>query len=109
MYVSITGLKPKSVLQAPRFWWHAIRSMRQAQVAPGNLSVEARTIAGTHHTMSLWQDRAAMRAYLGAGAHREAMRASRGIGTGAIHGYESEAAPDWADVPALLSAHGRVI
>ena len=96
MYVSITGLKPKSPLQVPRFWWHAIRSMQQAQRAPGNLSVEARTIAGTHHTMSLWQDRAAM-------------RASRSIGTGAVHGYESDAAPAWAELPALLRAHGRII
>ncbi|MEG3174928.1 hypothetical protein U1872_01700 [Sphingomonas sp. RB3P16] len=109
MYVSITGLKPKSLFQVPRFWWHAIRSMQQAQRAPGNLSVEARTIDGTHHTMSLWEDRAAMRAYLAAGAHLDAMRASRSIGTGAVHGYESDAAPDWADLPALLTAHGRII
>ena len=45
MYISITGLKPKGALQVPRFWWHAIRSMRQAQRAAGNISVEARTIA----------------------------------------------------------------
>ena len=109
MYVSITGLRPKSLFQAPRFWWHALRSMQQAQRAPGNLSVAARTIAGTHHTMSLWSDRAAMRAYLGAGAHRDAMRASRSIGAGAVYGYESEVAPDWADVPTLLRTHGRII
>lgn len=109
MYVSITGLKPKGVLQVPRFWWHAIRSMQQAQRAPGNLSVEARTIAGTHHTLSLWKDRAAMRAYLAAGAHRDAMRASRSIGSGAVHGYESETAPTWDDLPALLRQHGRII
>lgn len=109
MYVSLTGLKPKTILHAPRFWWHAIRSMQQAQRAPGNLSVAARTIDGTHHTLSLWSDRAAMRAYLGAGAHRAAMRASRSIGTGAVYGYEGDAAPDWADVPALLRAHGRII
>lgn len=109
MYVSITGLKPKSLFQVPRFWWHAIRSMQQAQRAPGNLSVEARTIAGTHHTLSLWEDRAAMRAYLAAGPHLGAMRASRSIGTGAVHSYESDAAPAWADLPALLQAHGRII
>ncbi|MGY2735916.1 hypothetical protein [Sphingomonas sp. UYP23] len=109
MYVSITGLKPKNLFQVPRFWWHAIRSMQQAQRAAGNLSVEARTIDGTHHTMSLWQDRAAMRAYLAAGAHLDAMRPSRSIGTGAVYGYESDAAPTWADLPALLRQNGRII
>ncbi|MES2097340.1 MAG: hypothetical protein V4459_11345 [Pseudomonadota bacterium] len=83
--------------------------MRQAQRAPGNLSVDVRTIAGTHHTLSLWENRAAMRAYLGAGAHRRAMRASRSIGRGAVYGYESDAAPAWSELPDLLRRHGRAI
>jgi heme-degrading monooxygenase HmoA len=109
MYISITGLKPKGPLQVPRFWWHAIRSMRQAQRAAGNISVEARTIDGTHHTLTLWVDRAAMRAYLSQGAHRGAMRASRSIGTGTVFGYEDDTAPAWSEVPALLRDRGRVI
>lgn len=109
MYISITGLKPRGLLEVPRFWWHAIRSMQQAQRAPGNVSVTVRTIDGTHHTVTLWTDRAAMRAYLGQGAHRAAMRASRSIGTGAVYGYEGDIAPDWADVPALLRERGRPI
>jgi quinol monooxygenase YgiN len=109
MYVSITGLKPKSLLQAPRFWWHAIRAMQQARHAAGNLSVDARTIDGTHHTLSLWIDRAAMQAYLGAGAHKAAMRISRRLGNGTVYGYDSAVAPDWAAVPELLQQNGRKI
>jgi hypothetical protein len=40
-YVSITGLELKSVLHAPAFWWHAIRSMGQVQSAPRLISAGA--------------------------------------------------------------------
>jgi len=61
--VSITGLRLKSMLQGPVFWWHAIWSMGQARAAPGNISAGARTINGIHHTLTVWDSEAAMRSY----------------------------------------------
>lgn len=50
-----------------------------------------------------------MRAFLVAGAHRKAMRASRSIGTGRTYGYLAEQAPDWDTALALWQSHGKDI
>lgn len=99
-YVSITGFRTRSALHAPAFWLHAFRSMAQARAAEGCLSAEARSIEGVHHTVTFWRDEAAMRAFLGAGAHGRAMRAFRALGGGATLGYAADSAPDWAEARA---------
>ncbi len=95
VYVSITGLRLKGRRHMLRFWWHAIRSMNQARRAPGNLMAETRTIQGFHHTLSVWSDERAMRAFLVAGAHRDAMKAFRAIATGRTLGFTTDQSPDW--------------
>ena len=109
VYVSITGLTLKGRRHAPRFWWHAIRSMRQARRAAGNLRVDARTIGGVHHTLSVWTDEPAMRAYLVAGAHLQAMRAFRSLATGSTLGFRTTRVPDWEAVGALWAAEAKAI
>ncbi|OQW54908.1 MAG: hypothetical protein A4S14_14755 [Proteobacteria bacterium SG_bin9] len=106
MYVSITGLRLKSVRQMPRFWWYAIRAMRQAKRAPGNILAETRTIDGVHHTLSVWENEAAMRRYLVSGAHREAMRVFPEIASGSTLGYEADTPPDWNQVHDIWLARG---
>jgi hypothetical protein len=107
VYVSITGLKLKSLIHAPAFWWHAIRSMRQAQASPGLIRAEARQINGIHHTLTVWETEAAMRAYLITGAHLAAMKAFHGIATGRTVGFLTETAPDWDDVPEIWAHRGK--
>lgn len=109
VYVSITGLRVKRGLAFVRFWWLAILSMAQANKARGNLHTAARSINGVNHTLTIWTDEAAMRAFLVAGAHRKAMRASRSIGTGRTYGYLAEQAPDWDTALALWQSHGKDI
>jgi hypothetical protein len=109
VYVSITGLKLKSLVHAPAFWWHAIRSMRQAQSAPGLISAEARLIKGIHHTLTVWETEAAMRAYLISGAHLAAMKAFHGIATGRTVGFLTEAAPDWEAVHEIWEHRGNAV
>ena len=109
MYISITGLKLNGPLSVPRFWWHALRSMAQAQRAAGNISAEAKQINGIHHTLTVWTDKAAMRVYLVAGAHGEAMKAFRSVATGAVLGYEAEAAPAWSEVHDIWRTRGRQV
>ena len=108
-YISITGLRVKSIFHAPRFWWHALRSMAQAKTAPGNISVDTRTINGVHHTMSVWQSRDAMRTYLTKGAHLAAMKSFRAIGSGKILGFEANEAPPWSEVHDLWIKEGREV
>jgi len=106
-YISITGLRLNGPLATARFWWHARRSMSQARAAPGNVCTEARAIGGVQHTLTVWTDEAAMRAYLVSGAHLQAMRAFRNIATGKTIGYISLAVPNWAEARAIWEEHGR--
>lgn len=109
VYVSITGLSLKGPWHMPMFWWHAFRSMTQAQRAPGNLSATARTIDGVHHTLSVWQDQAAMRAFLAAGAHGQAMAAFRGMATGRTIGFAAQTAPDWEQAHRIWLERAREV
>ncbi|MEN9895173.1 MAG: hypothetical protein RIR97_1025 [Pseudomonadota bacterium] len=109
VYVSITGLKLNRFFHSPRFWWLAIRSMRQALAAPGNISASAQTINGIHHTLTVWTDEAAMRAYLVQGAHLQALKAFRSIATGKTIGYMADKAPDWSEVHQIWLEKGKVV
>ncbi|WFR96156.1 hypothetical protein [Rhizobium tumorigenes] len=109
VYVSITGLQIKARRHLPRFWWHAIPSMLQAQKAEGNISTAARQIDGVHHTLTVWKDEAAMRRYLVAGAHLKAMRAFGSIATGKTLGFYADRVPDWQEVHALWQTKGKTV
>jgi hypothetical protein len=107
VYISITGLKLKSVLSAPKFWLHAIPSMVQAQSAQGNLKAEAQTINHVHHTLTVWISDEAMRAYLYSGAHAKAIKAFGSIATGKTFGYWSTHIPSWNEVHSLWLLQGK--
>ena len=109
VYVSITGLRLKSMRHAPRFWWHAVRSMQQAKRAPGNILAETRTIGGVHHTLSVWESEAAMRRYLGAGAHLQAMRVFAYVASGSTLGYATDDPPDWSRVHDIWRERGVAV
>jgi quinol monooxygenase YgiN len=107
VYVSITGLQVRRVWHIPTFWLHAIKSMVQARNAPGNISADTRTINGVHHTLSVWTDRQAMRAYLTTGPHLAAMRLFPRIATGKVVGYQTDRIPDWSEIHSIWRDHGR--
>jgi len=106
VYVSITGLKISRRRHIPAFWWHAIRSMIQAKSSPGNISADARKINGVHHTVSVWTDEDAMRAFLTTGNHLKAMKDFSRIATGKTFGYHTEKTPNWDEVPKIWSERG---
>ncbi len=107
VYVSITGLELKRKRHALRFFWHALRSMRQATRARGNLKAEAKTINGVHHTLTVWESEADMRRFLYRGAHRAAISAFPHIATGKTFGYAASEVPDWDEVHRLWRERGR--
>lgn len=107
MYVSITGLKLNRLWHIPLFWHHAIASMSDARAAPGNLSAQARTINGVHHTLSTWDSRADMLAFLRSKRHAAAMRRFDGIATGRVCGFEAQDHPTWSHALARYHADGR--
>lgn len=101
VYVSITGLRLKAPWHAPRFWYHATRSMAAAKSAKGCRHASARTIGGVHHTLTVWDDRNAMRKFLLGDAHRAAMRVFPKVGTGKTFGYQTEIVPNWSKARAI--------
>ncbi len=109
VYVSITGLRLKGPHHMPRFMVHAFRAMNQAQRAPGNLRAETRSINGVHHTLSVWENEAAMRTYLTAGAHLRAMKAFPAMATGKVVGFSTDRVPDWTEVHELWRTKGREV
>lgn len=109
VYVSITGLELKRVWHAPVFWRHALASMSQAQQADGCLRADAQSINGVHHTLSVWQSREKMLAYMRAGAHLKAMQTFDKIATGKVLGFETDTPPNWSEVHDLWVKRGRTV
>jgi len=108
MYVSITGLKPKGFIGYIKFWTLAIPSFRQAQTAKGNLHCAVKKIKGYQCTLTAWESRDAMLAFMRVGAHLKAMKAFSKIATGKTYGYESETLPDWEAAFTILQQEGKV-
>ena len=107
VYVSITGLKLRRPWHIFSFYLHATLSFRQARRAAGNLRSEARSIHGVHHTLTVWKSEAAMRAFLGTGAHARALKAFARMATGATFGFETDRVPSWDEIPRLWRERGR--
>jgi quinol monooxygenase YgiN len=106
VYVSITGLRLKAPWHAPRFWWHAIRSMVEARQAQGNISAETRSIQGVHHTISVWRSAADMKRYLAQPSHLAAMKVFHAIAAGSTFGYWTPSPPDWAETRRIWAEKG---
>lgn len=107
MHISITGLKPKGFLGLLKFWRLAIPSFAQAKTAPGNLFCETRRVKGYQCTLTAWENKDLMRAFMKNGVHLQAMKAFHKIATGRTYGYESEVIPNWNEAFELLQEKGK--
>ncbi len=110
VYVSITGLKINAGLFAfLTFWRHSIPSKFQAHRSPGLLFLEVKACNGFQHTLSVWEDKQAMRQYIGRGAHLLAMRAFKKIATGRTYGYEATNIPNWEEALMLWHNNAKTV
>ena len=107
MHISITGLKPKGILSYIKFWMLAIPTFRQAQTAAGNKHHSVKNIQGYQCTLTAWENKDAMLAFMRSGPHLKAMKAFHKIATGRTSGYESETIPSWEEAYKLLEEKGR--
>lgn len=107
MHISITGLKPKGILSYIKFWMLAIPTFRQAQTAAGNKHHSVKNIQGYQCTLTAWENKDAMLAFMRSGPHLKAMKAFHKIATGRTYGYESETIPSWEEAYKLLEEKGR--
>ena len=95
MYVSITGLKAKSLSGWLQFWILTIPAFKAGQEATGNVLCKAKGRNGWQHTLTVWKTKEDMLAYKRSAKHVKAMRIFSQIADGKVHGYESECIPSW--------------
>lgn len=107
MHISITGLKPKGIWGYIKFWSLAIPSFGEAKSAKGNLYSTVKKIDGYQCTLSAWESREAMLAFMKNGIHLKAMKAFHSIATGRTYGYESDTIPNWEEAYELLATKGK--
>lgn len=108
MYVSITGLKPKGILGHIRFWTLTIPAAKQAKIADGIVHSAFKSRKGFQHTLTVWQSRQHMLAYLTSPTHRKAMKNMTKIGQGKVYGYEADTIPSWEDALENWAKYGRI-
>jgi hypothetical protein len=106
-YVSITGLRPINFWATFLFWLHAIPSKTQADSAPGILFSEVKRINKIQHTLTAWESKEHMKAYIHKGAHLKAIKVFRKIAVGKTFGFESDRIPDWDEVHELWLQQGK--
>jgi hypothetical protein len=92
------------------FFWHTFRSIRQASGAPGFLHGKTYADADrTYWTVTVWEDRAAVRAFQTSGAHLAAMRAMPRL----MRWCDEAATGHWESsdgaIPSLPEIHRRFV
>jgi hypothetical protein len=108
-YVSITGIKLKSIWHFPKFQSYSGPSMKQSQKADGNISSQGNYRNGVLHTLSVWKDRKSMARFMASGAHARAMKINDEVSvssTTKVYGYETDTIPTWDEAILLWDEHG---
>ncbi len=109
--VSITRLRVRKWRYLPGFIVWSLRSARQAKQAPGNVSVGL--LRDHHHvfwTKTVWNDEAAMKAFMLANPHRAAMpKLLEWCDEASLVRWTQDGAdsPSWSDAHRRLETEGR--
>jgi heme-degrading monooxygenase HmoA len=111
MLISVTRLRIRSLRYLPEFFFYTFRSVRQVKRAPGNLGLRLlRDADRTFWTLTAWQDEAAMRAFMFASPHREAMpKLANWCDEAAVAHWTQDTAqmPSWEEAHMRMQQQGR--
>jgi hypothetical protein len=111
--VSVTRLRLRSIRFFPGFLWYTGRSVRLAKRTPGNLGVTVRKTKGlAFWTLAMWRDNQAIRTFVPASPHKEAMqKLPYWCDEAAFADWEEETAdwPSWGTAAEKLAASGRLV
>jgi len=109
---SVTRLHLRSVRFLPAFSWYTLKSVRQAKQTPGNLGVKLRKTNGlAFWTLSMWQTLEAMKKFMFASPHKEAMqRLPHWCDEASFGHWEQKNVewPSWDQAAEVLRATGRL-
>jgi hypothetical protein len=110
--VSVTRLHLRSVRFLPAFFWYSNKSARQAKKTVGNLGVNLRKTNGlAFWTLTMWQSPEAMRVFVLAYPHKEAMqKLPYWCDEAAFADWEQDSTqwPSWEEAAQRLGASGRL-
>lgn len=104
-FVSVTRLKLRSWHYLAPFLQRSNASIHQAKAAKGNLQVTTQRHGRDFYTITVWEDEAAMKAYMQSGAHQEAMPTISKLSESAstVHWQqESTNLPNWNEAELIL-------
>jgi hypothetical protein len=111
--VTVTRLRLRSLRFFPGFLWYTRRSIGQAKRTPSNLGVRVRKTKGlAFWTLSIWRGNQAIRTFVPASPHREAMqKLPHWCDEAAFADWEQETAdwPSWETAAEKLAASGRLV
>ena len=97
MYISVTGIKPKGITGWLYFLLYNIPASKASKDHDGLLASEFSSRNGYLHTFTVGESKTHMVAYRSSTAHLKAMKNPSKIGSGKIHGYETNTMPSWED------------
>jgi len=112
MFVSVTRLRVRRLIDLPQFLWKTQFAKGQATKAPGFLG--GRLLVDAHRvywTLTAWESERAMKAYRGSGAHAGVMpRLVEWCDEAAYTHWESPDAtvPDWPEAYDRLVSSGKL-
>merc|ERR1712146_243232 len=99
-----------SFLHLPKFWYYNFPTMRQANNAEGNVSVDGNYVNGILHTLSVWENKKAMTKFYRSGPHAQAMKMTGSIAeSNTVYGYETDKIPSWEEALTIWTEKGREI
>ena len=110
--VAVTRLHVRSVSFFPQFFWYTLKTSRQAKYTPGNRGVRVRRGEGlAFWTLSIWQTIEAMKKFMFALPHKQAMqKLPYWCDEAAFADWEQSAAefPSWDQAAEKLRATGQL-
>jgi hypothetical protein len=106
-FISVTRLRVRSLRYMPQFIWQTLQSVRHTERASGFLGGRLlREARNAFWTMTAREDEAAMNAFRGSGAHRDAMPKLLDWCDEASVVHWNQETPE---LPSWLEAHGRMV
>jgi heme-degrading monooxygenase HmoA len=110
MFVSVTRLRLKGKRKLPLFFWHTFKSVSQSRKSEGLLYSSFNNEGwDTYWTLTMWENKDAMKEYRNKGSHLKAMKVSRNIANELESiNWETENKPTWEECKQRLNnKYGR--
>ena len=105
--VSITGLRIKRFWQTFRFFRHAVPCKIQAEKSPGNLYSAVKKINGVQHTLTAWDSKKSMLAYVHSPPHSKAIKIFHEIAEGKTCHLKMNKLPSWEEAIEIWNEQGK--